>query len=82
MCYDTTMYKICICQKHNRFETRVFVPKGAKCVDLGQVILKLTTIFVRNRKFVWLFVCFVYIKTVECTQFWSVFRLYLSKVLV
>jgi len=49
LCYDTIIYKICICQKHNRIETRVFVSQGAKCVDLGQVILFLTTIFVRNR---------------------------------
>lgn len=31
--YDTIIYKICTCQKHNRIETRVFVSKGAKCVE-------------------------------------------------
>lgn len=45
--YDTIIYKICICQKRNRIETRVSMSKGAQCCDVVQTILKLTIIFVR-----------------------------------
>ena len=49
LCYDTIIYKTCICQKHNRIETRVFVSTRAKCFDVGEVITKVIVIFVEVR---------------------------------
>jgi hypothetical protein len=49
LCYDSTIHKICLCQKKKLYlDNRIYVRYRTTCSDLGYVILKFNSILKKH----------------------------------